>query len=53
MKIKTNFNLDIEPKEWLYIAVVTIIILLLINGDISTAIQFILKLVRAEDLPSP
>jgi len=47
MKFKSNFNLDIEPKEWLYLAAFTVIIILLIHGDIGTAIKVLTEWFRS------
>ncbi|HEV8283657.1 MAG TPA: hypothetical protein VGQ09_05065 [Chitinophagaceae bacterium] len=41
MRIKNNFDAEIKPYEWLFIVATIIIIVLLIRGDIQTAIHAI------------
>ena len=38
MQIRNNFNLEIKPHEWLYIITAVIIIILIIGGDMQSAI---------------
>lgn len=38
MEIQNNFNLKIKPYEWLYIIAVVVIIILIIHGDLQSAV---------------
>ena len=39
MRIKNKFDAEIKPYEWLYIVAAIIIIVLVIKGDMATAIN--------------
>jgi hypothetical protein len=43
MQLKNNFNLEIKPYEWLHIIAAIIIIILVIRGDMTTAIETLTK----------
>lgn len=39
MKIKNDFEAEIKPYEWLFIVAAVVIVILIINGDVTTAIE--------------
>lgn len=43
MRIKNNTDIEIKPYEWLYIVAAIIIIMLLIRGDLTIAIDTLSK----------
>jgi hypothetical protein len=38
MEIQNNFNFKIKPYEWLYIIAAVVIVILIIRGDIQSAV---------------
>ncbi|MEO9022814.1 MAG: hypothetical protein ABI237_18200 [Ginsengibacter sp.] len=45
MQIRNNFNLEIKPYEWLYIIAAAVIIILVIRGDIQSAVGLLKDLI--------
>lgn len=45
MEIQNNFKIKIKPYEWLYVMTSIIIIILVIRGDMQTAIELLKNLV--------
>ncbi len=45
--MKMKGNIEIQPKEWLYIAALIIIIALIVRGDLQTAINAITTWLKA------
>jgi hypothetical protein len=43
MQIRNNFNMEIKPYEWLYMIAAIVIIILVIRGDMQTAIEALTK----------
>ncbi len=39
MKIKNNFEAEIKPYEWLFIVAAAVIVILILHGDMNTAIE--------------
>jgi hypothetical protein len=49
MQIKNNFKLDIKPYEWLYIVGAIVVIVLVIRGDIQSAIGVLKSLIPTQN----
>lgn len=47
MKIKHNFEADIKPYEWIYIAATLVIAVLVFKGDMPMAIKVITEWIRS------
>ena len=41
MKVKFKSYVEIKPKEWLYIAVLLVVVCLVMNGRMEEAMQFL------------
>ncbi len=45
MEIQNNFKLKIKPYEWFYIVATVVIIILIIRGDIQSAVGLLKDLI--------
>ncbi len=45
MQIRNNFNMEIKPHEWLYIIGAIVIIILIMRGDMTSAIALLENLI--------
>ena len=46
MRLKGNFEMDVKGKDWLYIIAAAAAVILLVHGDVETAIRLIKKLLE-------
>jgi hypothetical protein len=45
MRVKARLNLRFDKRDWFYFIAVTISIAMVIRGDLSSAVSFIIKLI--------